>query len=326
MLLLPIINGIILPIFIMMAIGFLGDRLLKFDLRTLTRTVFYIMSPATLFLKIAESQLQAVDMLYIAALTILHLVIMFGLGLVLFGGKRFAGNQRLLAFGTAMYNAGNYGLPLMLLAFGDEGLSVMAIVFITNAITLHVGGVLLFITDKASVGDALRRLLTIPVIYALPLALIVRGLGIVLPPAFAVPIARLDNAYVAISLLTLGAQLSRSASDVDDQALLFVPFERECHGAVARVLHALAVEPLDLHHHALKAVDVSRDRLPVRRREVRHADHGRLDLRGGQRHQDKHRDSLVHFSSPAFTGDSTAMGLCPDHFRLPARLHAAIRT
>jgi predicted permease len=209
--LLPIINAIILPIFILMAIGFLGDRLLKFDLRTLTRTAFYIVSPATLFIKIAESELQATDMLHIAALSMLHLAIMFGLGMALFGAKRFAGNRRLLAFGSALYNAGNYGLPLMLLAFGDEGLSVMAIVFITNAVILNVGGVLLFITDKASVADGLRRLLTIPLIYALPLALIVRGLGIELPPALAVPITRLDSAYVGISLLTLGAQLSRSA-------------------------------------------------------------------------------------------------------------------
>jgi predicted permease len=209
--LLPIINAIILPIFVMMAIGFLGDRLLKFDLRTLTRTVFYIMSPATLFIKIAESELQAADMLHIGGLAALHLAIMFGLSLALFGGKRFATDRRLLAFGSTMYNAGNYGLPLMLLAFGDEGLSVMAIVFIVNALTLQLGGVLLFITDKARVTDGLRRLLTIPLIYALPLALIVRGLGIELPPALAVPISRLDNAYVALSLLTLGVQLSRSA-------------------------------------------------------------------------------------------------------------------
>jgi predicted permease len=209
--LLPIINAIILPIFVMMAIGFLGDRLLKFDLRTLTRTVFYIMSPATLFIKIAESELQAADMLHIGGLAALHLAIMFGLSLALFGGKRFATDRRLLAFGSTMYNSGNYGLPLMLLAFGDEGLSVMAIVFIVNALTLQLGGVLLFITDKARVTDGLRRLLTIPLIYALPLALIVRGLGIELPPALAIPISRLDNAYVALSLLTLGVQLSRSA-------------------------------------------------------------------------------------------------------------------
>jgi predicted permease len=210
--LLPIINKIILPIFVLMTIGFLGDRLLDFDLRTLSRALFYIMSPATIFIKVSQSELRADDMLRLAALTVIHLLLMYGLSRAVFSGKRYEGNRRLLALGSSAYNSGNYGLPLMLLAFGDRGLSLMAIVFITNAVMLNLGGTVLFVTDNG--GNALqglRRLLTIPLIYALPLALIVRALGVDLPPALAVPISRLDAAYIGVALLTLGAQLSRSA-------------------------------------------------------------------------------------------------------------------
>jgi predicted permease len=210
--LLSIINSIILPIFVLVAIGFVGDRLLDFELRTLSRALFYIMSPATIFIKVSQSELQAEDMLRLAALTVAHLVVMYGLGQLVFSGKRYEKNRRLLALGSAAYNSGNYGLPLMLLAFGDQGLSLMAVVFMTNAVMLNLGGTVLFVTDNG--GNALqglRKLLTIPLIYALPLALIVRGLGVVLPPALAVPISRLEAAYIGVALLTLGAQLSRSA-------------------------------------------------------------------------------------------------------------------
>ncbi len=205
-----IFTNVILPIFVLIGLGVLLDRAFKLDVHTLTRISFYIFSPVVVFLGIFNTDLQAGQLVSIVLIEGSLIVAMFLIAALLFSGPAFAGRRGLCEFGTMFFNGGNYGFPLMLLAFGEWAVGVMAIVLLVQALGMFTIGVLLMGGADDGPRSAIMRLLKIPVVYAIPLGFALRLLHVTLPVAVATPLEQLNNGFISMALLTLGVQLSRS--------------------------------------------------------------------------------------------------------------------
>lgn len=216
MALLVVFSDIIIPIVILAGIGLALDRAFKLDIQTLTRVGFYVMTPAVAFSTIIGSELTSVDILTIAGFAALHMIVMGLLAAALFSFKPFADKRTVLSFGAVFFNAGNYGFPLMLLAFGDWAVGIIAIVLVVQVLLMYSFGLFILLRHQEGMRGALRRLLKMPVLYAILLALVMRLFDLSLPSQLAIPLERLAEAFIAMALITLGAQLSRSefAGDV----------------------------------------------------------------------------------------------------------------
>jgi hypothetical protein len=94
-------------------------------------------------------------------------------------------------------NSGNYGLSLNQFAFGDEALAWASIFYIAGTMLTNSLGVYVATVGKASPIRALLGLARVPSMYAVPLALVVRGAGIELPYALARPVELLAAAASA---------------------------------------------------------------------------------------------------------------------------------
>ena len=207
---LDILFNITLPIFVLVGVGVIFDKAFDVDLRTLTRLLFYVFSPAIVFSTLVESSLSLSELASIGLYEVLHALVMFAVGFGLFSVKPFRDRRTILTMGGVFTNSGNYGFPLMLLAFGDYGLSVVAVVLITQAILLNSFGLLFLLGDSSTVRQSVKEMLKIPVTYALILGLIVRGIGLELPTLISVPLEHFTTGFIALALVTLGVQLNRS--------------------------------------------------------------------------------------------------------------------
>ncbi len=205
-----IIFNVVLPIFILIGIGMLLDRAFRLDVFTLAKLNFYIFTPAMVFLKILFSDLQAHEVATIALVALTHYLVMCLLSAGVFSLKPFAAQRTVLSFGSVVYNAGNYGFPLMLLAFGERAVSVIAIVLLVQVALLYTIGLLLYGAGYESLPQSLLRLFRMPVVYAIPIAFALRALHLGLPDQLAIPLGHLGDGFVSMALLTLGVQLSRS--------------------------------------------------------------------------------------------------------------------
>jgi predicted permease len=111
------------------------------------------------------------------------------------------------------YNAGNYGIPFVSLAFGPEYIGVVAIVLMVQNLLNFTLGIWLFQEKSQGLSAVLKGFLKVPVVPAILLALGLRYLhettGFSLPPAAAVPLGHLANGLIPVALMTLGVQLSR---------------------------------------------------------------------------------------------------------------------
>ncbi|MGF1448586.1 MAG: AEC family transporter [Opitutales bacterium] len=201
--------NVILPIFLLIGLGAGLERAFSLDLETLNKINFYAFVPALIFVKLQESDLEGPRIAGIAALCLVHLLLLALVAWAVFNKRWFSGKTSVPRIGVIFYNAGNYGIPLAQLFFGDEGTAVMAIVLMVQNFTNFTLGIYLLACDGQDggihFGHQLLSLLKVPVLWAIVLAL-------VLPP-IAGPLGNavryLADGLVPVMLLTLGIQLAR---------------------------------------------------------------------------------------------------------------------
>jgi malate permease and related proteins len=208
--LLDIFVSIILPIFILIGIGILVDRLLVIDLPTLSRLTFYLFLPAIIFVNLVESEIAPENFAAVVGFSALHFVLLLGLSLLLFSLPALRWQRSLLLMGALFTNAGNYGLPLAQMAFGKDGVTSMALIQVTQSIAIFTLGLRLVDHNHRTFKHMLRGILSVPLIYAIACALLINFMKIQIPVVIWTPIRYLSGALVPIALMTLGVQLSRS--------------------------------------------------------------------------------------------------------------------
>src|SRR5690349_16047168 len=123
----------LLPIMLIATAGYILGKFLILDSRSIGRIVFYIFSPLLVFNLMVTSQLDLKQAISTVAYTACVIAIMGIIALIL--GKIFQLERpQLLAviLTVAFGNTGNYGLPLVQFAFGEEALAVASIFFVTT--------------------------------------------------------------------------------------------------------------------------------------------------------------------------------------------------
>jgi predicted permease len=199
----------ILPIILLAGAGFALGKMLHVDPRSLGRVVFYVFSPVLLFDLITQSQLKISE----AAIVILFaLCLILGMGLLTWLlGKLFKLERPALMsilITTMFANTGNYGLPLVSFAFGEQALSYAGIYFATTTILFYTLGVFLASLGHMSLKEAILGLFKIPTLYAVLLAVVINALDIQIPLPVTRAIELAAGGTIPLMLILLGVQLT----------------------------------------------------------------------------------------------------------------------
>jgi len=210
-LLLSIFASDILPIFVIAGIGFLLARKLQANVKTLSHVVFYALVPCLGFRLLVTSKMTGPQVGRMALMAILVTAAMGALARIVaipFNLKRAELSAFLLV--VMFSNGGNYGLPVVLFAFGTDALSHATVYFVTSSILTYTVGVFLAAAGRRSVSQALIGITKIPAIYGIAAAMIVIAAGITVPMALMRPIGMLSDAALPTMVLVLGMQLERA--------------------------------------------------------------------------------------------------------------------
>src|SRR5438105_12140344 len=82
--LLNVFTAIVLPLFLLMGIGYVMDRQFKLDVQTLSRINFYVLGPALVFKLTYSSTLSVRDITGIGVFYALHTILLFALAFAVF--------------------------------------------------------------------------------------------------------------------------------------------------------------------------------------------------------------------------------------------------
>lgn len=204
-----VLLNVILPVVLIAGLAALVQGRLGLDLRTISRAAFYLFSPALVFDSLSTSNIGGREFgaiaLVFAGVSLLVWAASEGVSRVL---RLEAPVKSAFLLSILLMNAGNYGLPVVLFAFGEEGLARATVYFtLSGALTASLG-VFIAARGTAPAGAALRRVAGVPLVYASVLGLAFNLGGAALPEPLARAVHLLAQAAVPVMLVTLGIQLA----------------------------------------------------------------------------------------------------------------------
>ncbi len=196
--------GIILPVFSIIALGWLYARRVKPDMTMVNRISMNVLAPALIFSALASKDfnLAANWMLIVGSVGVV-----LGSGLLAWPFARLMhADPRTFVPPMMFNNCGNMGLPLAVLAYGTAGFSPMVALFtISNLLHFTLGA---WIVDHhAKFGNLLRN----PMVVSTVLGFVFAVVQPPLPEWLAVAIKLVGDALIPMMLLSLGVRLCEAS-------------------------------------------------------------------------------------------------------------------
>ena len=201
----------IVPIFLIAGVGYLLASKLQANLKTLAHVAFYALAPCFAFRMLSTSKMTGPEAGRIALLAILVMVVMGLLARIAAIPFRLSRAELSGFLLVAMFsNGGNYGLPVVLFAFGNDALAPATVYFVTSSILTYTAGVFLAASGRRSVSRAILGISRTPAIYGVGVAALVLVTGISVPVVLTRPIQLLADGAIPVMILVLGMQLQRA--------------------------------------------------------------------------------------------------------------------
>ncbi len=199
----------ILPVGLIVLIGFIVGKTLSLEQKTLSRLILYVLFPALIADTLYRTTLTGED---IFAIVLGFTLTYFILGIIAWSIGQSLGFsldlKKSLVATTTLPNSGNMGLPVVLFALGETGLERAVIyliawnlvVLITMPGFLQTGGFL----------SSIRFTLKLPLVWAILLGVSLNQLSIQLPWRLDEGLHLLSESAIPVALILLGLQIAAS--------------------------------------------------------------------------------------------------------------------
>lgn len=195
------IFAVIAPVFLCSAIGLIWARRgERFETAFVTRLVTFVGFPSLVFTTLVKAKITAQAMGVMGFASLATVVAFAVLSAPVLRAAKL--DQRTFLPAMIFANTGNMGLPLCLLAFGEEGLALGISYFTVNAVILFVVG------PAIAAGNAdPARALKEPLVWAVALALVVKFAGVPVPQWLFRSLDLLGGFAIPLMLIALGFSL-----------------------------------------------------------------------------------------------------------------------
>jgi len=208
--LLFIFLNVVLPVFGIVAIGYVLGPWLRLEAQTLSRAAYYVFVPAFVFKAISTSRVElGSTLMMVLFMTLVHLVFAalgWAVGRLC---KRSAEVTAAFVMIAVFGNVGNFGIPLIRFRLGDSALAPATIYFVAILITAFIICVGAAGWVKGGRIGAVGSIFKTPALWATLPAMAISGAGVQLPLVLTRIVGLLAEAMVPVMLLALGLQLAQ---------------------------------------------------------------------------------------------------------------------
>jgi len=194
--------SVIAPVLVCAVIGYTWRKQGRpYDTALITALVTNIGTPCLVFFTLIDTKITPDAFLKMGAATLATMVAFYAVYFAFLKAMKLS--QKAFLSALAYGNVGNMGLPLCLLAFGDQGLALAIAYFTVNVLLLFTAGVAVP-AGAASPGQLLR----LPVLYGTAAALLFMVTGWEVPAPVISTTRILGGLTVPLMLITLGVSLA----------------------------------------------------------------------------------------------------------------------
>lgn len=197
----------LLPLYFNILLGYIAGKKLQANQETISKLMFYMISPLIIFNGIIHTELNAT----ILTLPILTFAISCTLCIIFYRFSRKIwtdSSKNIMAFSAGSGATGYFGLPLALLIFDQqaEGIYIMALL----GVTLYDSSLGYYISVKGTSPplQCIKKILTLPSLHAFLLGLIVNFFHIPLPDIYTDFITPIKGVYIVMGMMIVGIGLA----------------------------------------------------------------------------------------------------------------------
>lgn len=197
----------LIPLIGLIGLGYIAGRWLDVNLHSMAIIAIYIMAPMVNFGAVARLDFNPAYML----LPVVIALIGTAMAVTAYkaGGMIFKDETRnLVAMASATGNTGYFGIPIIMSLLGPQALGIYLLMNFALMISEMVG-YYLGSHGQGSWRKSLKKLFSLPVVYAIAAGLIWNALNIPLPDIFMTWWERFTGAWVIIGMMLIGVALSK---------------------------------------------------------------------------------------------------------------------
>jgi len=198
----------IVPLSIPVIVGAILARYKKLDTKPFQILFLYFLIPGLIFDTFMTVEIVLTDVYKTLAFSLLNLVLLWGLAVGLGKFLKLRSQETAgLTLVSTFTNSVNYGLPLILLTFGQLGLEKASIYVVIQMVIVNTIGIYFAARSSFTFKGAMKSVFSLPAIYAAVLAIIIKTFDIPVPIGIQTGFSMIADAYAPVVLTILGAQM-----------------------------------------------------------------------------------------------------------------------
>jgi predicted permease len=214
--------NVVLPVFLVAGLGFIVEKRLHPPIAPFNQVVLYVLMPAFVFTSLLAIDFRSEEPIKITLFAFLLAIAMLAVAFVIARAARLdRPTSSALMLTAAFPNLGNYGLSVVLLAYGREGVAIGAVLLAVQSLYGITLAIFIASSGHASVPRSLREVFRQPMIYAVAAALFFNLTQIPVPGFVNSALALPSQAAIPLMLLVLGMTFA-STSRIEQPALVSV--------------------------------------------------------------------------------------------------------
>ncbi|HYF94079.1 MAG TPA: AEC family transporter [Symbiobacteriaceae bacterium] len=199
----------VLPVFLLAGLGWVARRVLKVDVKDPATIAVYLLTPGLMANSILRAEIVSAEIGRIVAFGLLFtgamILLTLTVGRVL-GWRPVERNAAVLS--TCFMNCANFGLPVVLFAFGQDGFDRAAVFVVLESLLMYTLAVYFAARGHLDWRQSLTAVFKLPMVWAAGAALLVRLTGTQLPEVVTKPIELLANGALVLFVIILGMQVA----------------------------------------------------------------------------------------------------------------------
>ncbi len=197
----------LLPLYLLIFLGFIGGRFLQVESRHFAGLMIYILTPIVIFSGTLQAEISPAMVL--VPLWMWGLAALNG-GTFLLLGRKLLGDNRanILALVVGTGNTGYFGIPVALLLFPADqvGLYIIAMLGVTlyeNSLGFYWAA-----NGRYSARESFVKVLGLPSLYAFLIGLVLNFADVSMPALLAPMIDNVRGAYTVLGMMIIGVGIS----------------------------------------------------------------------------------------------------------------------
>ncbi len=193
--------NIVLPVFIIILVGFFFGKIRRIDLHSINELILYITTPCLIISALSKFPLDIDETVRIFLCVFLLIILAMLVGILL---THLLKLPYKIYVPTLMFgNTGNMGLPLILFAFGQEGFNLGILYMVGTTIMHYTLGIIIINSYRKPL-----EVLKLPLIYATVAGILISTYNLTLPLPVERAVELLGDITIPAMIFSLGYKLS----------------------------------------------------------------------------------------------------------------------